>query len=89
MGENMVEDMMSDRFNKSNMLAALEGRADELRRQYGFDQNLGTAQLKGKLDTQDAAVAYGQFRILHDLIQQVEDGSLIRRYVGKADGYSA
>ncbi|WP_368714734.1 hypothetical protein [Paraburkholderia sp. EG287A] len=69
------------------MLAALEGRAAELRKQYGFDRNNGTAQLTGKMATQDAAVAYGQFRMLHELIQQVEDGSLIRRYAGSMNGY--
>ncbi|KWA83981.1 hypothetical protein WL29_21690 [Burkholderia ubonensis] len=70
---------MTDRFSKPNLLAALERRADELKKQYGFDENNGTAQLKGKLDNQDAAVAYGKFRLYHDLIQQLDDGSLLRR----------
>ncbi len=69
---------MSYRFNKTNLLAALERRAHELKQRYGFDEGNGTSQLKGKLDSQDAAVAYGQFRLCHDLIQQVEDGSLLR-----------
>jgi hypothetical protein len=69
---------MSDRFSKPNLLAALERRADELKRKYGFDENNGTAQLDGKLDTQEVAVAYGQFRLYHDLVRQIEDGSLLR-----------
>ncbi|RQR65676.1 hypothetical protein DIE18_04290 [Burkholderia sp. Bp9125] len=69
---------MSDRFSKPNLLAALERRADELQKKYGFDANNGTAQLKGKLATQDATVAYGQFRLFHDLTHQIEDGSLFR-----------
>jgi hypothetical protein len=69
---------MSDRFRKPNLLAALERRANELKQKYGFDEGNGTSQLKGKLDTQEAAVAYGQFRLYHDLIQQVDDGSLLR-----------
>jgi hypothetical protein len=70
---------MTDRFSKPNLLAALERRADELQKQYGFDRNNGTAQLKGKLDSQDAAVAYGKFRLYLDLIQQIDVGSLLRR----------
>jgi hypothetical protein len=69
----------SDRFSKPNLLAALERRACELQKTYGFDENNGTSQLKGKLDTQDAAVAYGKFRLFHELIQQIDDGSLLRR----------
>lgn len=70
---------MSDRFSKSNLLAALERRADELKEKYGFDADDGTAQLTGKLASQDATVAYGQFRLYHDLIRQIDDGSLLRR----------
>lgn len=70
---------MTERFNKTNLISALEKRADELKQQYGFDENNGTSQLKGKLDNQDAAVAYGKFRLYHDLIQQIDDGSLLRR----------
>lgn len=70
---------MTERFNKTNLISALEKRADELKQQYGFDENNGTSQLKGKLDNQDAAVAYGKFRLYHDLVQQIDDGSLLRR----------
>lgn len=70
---------MNDRFSKPNLLAALERRADELQKKYGFDANNGTAQLQGTLTSQDAVVAYGQFRLLHDLLQQIDDGSLLRR----------
>lgn len=70
---------MTERFNKANLISALEKRADELKQQFGFDENNGTSQLKGKLDNQDAAVAYGKFRLYHDLILQIDDGSLLRR----------
>jgi tetrahydromethanopterin S-methyltransferase subunit G len=70
---------MSERFSKPNLLAALERRADELKKKHGFDETNGTAQLIGKLAGQDAAVAYGEFRLCHDLMQQIDDGSVLRR----------
>ena len=70
---------MSDRFSKPKLLAALERRADGLKAKYGFDADNGTAQLTGRLCGQDVAVAYGEFRLCLDLIQQIDDGSLLRR----------
>ncbi len=58
---------------------ALERRADEIQEKFGFNACSGTAHLTGKLASQDAAVAYGQFRLYRDMIQQIEDGPLLRR----------
>lgn len=66
------------RFGKDNVVTALQQQADRLQAEYGFDPNNGTAQLKGKLATQDAAVSYGKYRQLLKLIQDIEDGSLLR-----------
>ncbi|MBC8737007.1 hypothetical protein F6X40_09320 [Paraburkholderia sp. UCT31] len=68
----------TDRVSKPTLLAALERRAEALQKEFGFDVNNGTAQLKGKLAGQDAAVAYGKFRLCHEMIQQIDDGSLLR-----------
>jgi len=70
---------MSDRFNKPNLLAALGRRADTIKAKYGFEASNGTEQLTGRLSGQDVAVAYGEFRLCLDLIQQIDDGSLLRR----------
>ncbi|MFP3637890.1 hypothetical protein [Paraburkholderia sp. SIMBA_054] len=69
---------MSERFNKSNMTAALQRRADSLQEKHGFRPDDGTAQLAGPLATQDAAVAYGDYRLCLNLIQWIEDGSFFR-----------
>ncbi|MBN3777008.1 hypothetical protein G3O06_05415 [Burkholderia sp. Ac-20345] len=69
---------MSERFSKPNMIAALERRAEALQKKHGFNPNNGTAQLTGPLATQEAAVAYGDFRLTLDLIQWIEDGSFFR-----------
>jgi hypothetical protein len=69
---------MSDRFSKANLIAALQRRADSLQKKHGFNPNTGTAQLKDALATQEAAVAYGDYRLSLDLIQWIDDGSFLR-----------
>lgn len=66
------------RFSKTAMIAALDDKADSLQKQFGFNPDNGTAQLKGRLDSQDAAIAYGQYRLCRDLAEQIHDGSLFR-----------
>lgn len=70
---------MSDRFNKSNLLAALERHAESLEKRHGFDRNSGTSQLKDPLATREVAVAYGDYRFTLNLIRGIEDGSFLRR----------
>ena len=64
------------KFSKGAVIDALQKRADHLREKHKFDSNNGTAQLKGRLAGQDAAVDYGEFRLCLSLIQQIDDGSL-------------
>jgi len=66
------------RFSKEVVLAAIDKKIEALQNEWGFDPNNGTAQLKGKLAGQDAAVAYGTYRALDDLAEQIADGSLVR-----------
>lgn len=60
------------------MIDELQKRADSLRQEHGFDQNNGTAQLTGPRASQKAAVAYGEFRLCLNLIEQIHDGSIPR-----------
>jgi hypothetical protein len=69
---------MSDRFSKTNLIAALQRRADALEKKRGFDRNNGTAQLQDELATMDVAVDYGEYRLALNMIQQIEDGSFYR-----------
>ena len=64
------------RFSKTNLIAALETKIIYLEATYGFDRNNGTAQLKGKLSSQEAAVAYGEFRSYLKLIENMDNGIL-------------
>lgn len=66
------------RFSKPALLNALELQIESIEAKYGFDRNNGTAQLKGNLSGQDAAIAYGEFRSLIRLVDKIEDGSILR-----------
>ena len=65
------------RFSKETVIDALQKRVDHHREKHGFDPDNGTAQLKGKLSGQEAAVAYGEFRLCLTIIQQIDDGSFV------------
>ena len=60
------------RFSKSAMVEHLELEVARLAREWGFDPNNGTSQLRGK--GEDACVAYGEFRSYLDLIEVIEEG---------------
>lgn len=70
---------MSARFSKANMLGELRRDAERLRERWGFDPGNGTAQLRNLLskgDLIEAAVAYGQWRRIQLIVEDIEAGYL-------------
>jgi hypothetical protein len=62
------------RFNKKKMMSALDEKADFLQKKWQFEKNNGTAQLKdGDIDR---AVAYGEWRALRNLAEQINCGRI-------------
>jgi hypothetical protein len=70
---------VSARFSKANMLDGLRRDAERLRERWGFDPGNGTVQLRTiqpKEDLIEAAVAYGQWRGIQRIIDDIQGGYL-------------
>jgi hypothetical protein len=65
-------------YNKAIVKQDLKENADRLWREYGFDLNKGTSQLKGRLGTTQACIAYGDMHLCYRLIDWIDLGSMFR-----------
>lgn len=63
---------------KATIIWALQSLAKIKCEEFKFDLNNGTSQLKGRLATQEATIAYGQMRFASNLATWVDVGSFLR-----------
>lgn len=61
---------MNKRFSKQKVLDTIIVRITGIQNEYHFDEGNGTAQLKA--GDVDRAVAYGKYRALNDLCEELE-----------------
>ena len=64
--------MNRQRFSKKTLVETIRDEADRLYERWGFTWKTGTAQLKGKQEDIDRAVAYGYIDALRDLADELE-----------------
>jgi hypothetical protein len=64
------------RFTKAAMMKALSDKMEKIRREFNFNLDNGTSQLKGALGSTDAVVAYGRYRECEFLLIEIEEGRI-------------
>lgn len=72
------------RFNRTRLIEQLDQMAEQIKQRNSFDHNNGTAQLHphpGRVDAAtdaliDKAVAYGRWRALQDIANDLENRTL-------------
>jgi hypothetical protein len=62
------------RFNKENLLTALQNKIVDMETTWGFVPDNGTNQIKDKTDF-DRAVAYGEYNSLLEVYESIKNGN--------------